>query len=46
MGAANCPRLLFTGGASTRATVAIKLDRDDTYGRWHVMQNAPTGVVR
>ena len=34
------------GSASTKATGAIKLDLNDSYGQWHTMRHAPAGVVR
>ena len=33
------------GNASTKATGAIKLDLNDSYGQWHFMRHAPSGVV-
>ena len=33
------------GSASTKATGAIKLDLNDSYGQWHFMRHAPGGVV-
>jgi hypothetical protein len=34
------------GSASTKATGAIKLDLNDSYGQWHTMRHAPSGVVQ
>ena len=33
------------GSGSAKATGAIKLDLNDSYGQWHFMRHAPSGVV-
>jgi hypothetical protein len=34
------------GSASSKATAAIRLDLDDTYGQWTLLRHSGTGVVR
>lgn len=34
------------GSASSRATAAIKLDLEDTYGQWNILRHSGSGVVR
>ena len=37
--------LAEVGSASTKATAAIKLDLDDSYGQWNILRHGPHGVV-